>query len=202
MASEHNPADVEHRLWDEIELRQVGMLMLVGGPPRHAQPMTAFVERETRRLWFYARTDISLVREIGVVQPAMFIWQHGEVSACIGGRLRVRHDRQRMNRYWNAVVAAWHPEGRNDRRLTLLSLECEDAEVWISSDGPIRAVWEIAKANATHREPDLGPRASDFPLANAARDSGGAAGCWFDLAWLTAEAASPRAAATTATART
>ena len=159
MVSEHNPADVEHRLWDEIERRQVGMLMLVGGPPRHAQPMTAFVEREMRRLWFFARTDLAPVREIGVGQSAMFVWQQADLCACIGGRLAVRHDRDRMKRYWNAVVAAWHPEGRDDGRLTLLALDCEDAEVWISTAGPVRAVWEIAKANATRREPELGGRA-------------------------------------------
>jgi general stress protein 26 len=154
-----NPADVEHLLWDEIERRQVGMLMLVGGPPRHAQPMTAYVERDARELWFFADAASQLVRDIGVGQPAMFIWQQKDLQACISGRLAVERRRGLIDRYWNAVVAAWHPRGRKDPALTLLAMACEDALVWQSTAGPIRAVWEIAKANATHREPDLGSRA-------------------------------------------
>jgi general stress protein 26 len=154
-----NPADVEHLLWDEVERRQVGMLMLVGGPPRHAQPMTAFVERDARQLWFFADLRTELARNIGVGQAAMFVWQQRDMQACIGGRLSVQHDRSRMDQYWNAVVAAWHPNGRRDPGLTLLAMDCEDALVWISTAGPMKAVWEIAKANAMRREPDVGARA-------------------------------------------
>jgi general stress protein 26 len=153
-----NPADVEHLLWDEIERRQVGMLMLVGGPPQHAQPMTAFVERDARQLWFFADSRSDLVRNIGVGQHCMFVWQQKEMHACIGGRLAVQHDRSRMDQYWNAVVAAWHPGGRKDPKLTLLSMDCEDALVWLATVGPLRAAWEIAKATATHREPEMGAR--------------------------------------------
>ncbi|HEY1752382.1 MAG TPA: pyridoxamine 5'-phosphate oxidase family protein [Caulobacteraceae bacterium] len=150
-----NPADLEHLLWDEIERRQVGMLMLVGGPPQHAQPMTAFVERDRRQLWFFADAEAEQTRNIGVGQPAMFIWQQHDIQACIGGRLAVRHDRERMDRYWNAVVAAWHPNGRNDPELTLLSLDCEEAQVWVATAGPTRTAWEIAKAAATHGRPEV-----------------------------------------------
>ncbi len=153
-----NPADVEHLLWDEIERHQVGMLMLVGGPPRHAQPMTAFVERDERQLWFFADTNSELVRETGVGQEAMFIWQHKDLQACIRGRLAIEPDRRLMDRFWNAVVAAWRPKGRKDPALALLAMECGDAHVWLSTAGPMKAVWEIAKANATHQLPDLGAR--------------------------------------------
>ena len=154
-----NPADVEHLLWDEIERRQVGMLMLVGGAPRHAHPMTAFVESDHRQLWFFADTASEIVQGIGVGQAAMFVWQQPDIQACIGGQVTVEHDRGRMDRYWNAVVAAWHPRGRQDPRLTLLRFDCEDALVWISTAGPMRTVWEIAKATATHRPPDVGVNA-------------------------------------------
>jgi general stress protein 26 len=150
-----NPADVEHLLWDEIEKRQVGMLMLVGGPAQHAQPMTAFVERDRRKLWFFADTDRVLTGNVGLAQHAMFIWQQPDLQACIGGQLSVQHDGARIDRYWNAVVAAWHPRGRKDPTLTLLSMDCEDALVWLSTAGPVRAVWEIAKANAMRREPNI-----------------------------------------------
>ncbi len=54
------------------------------------------------------------------------------------------------------MVAAWFPEGKDDPELTLLRLEPDDAEVWIANKGPIRFAFEIAKANLTDQEPDLG----------------------------------------------
>ncbi|MDO8901565.1 MAG: pyridoxamine 5'-phosphate oxidase family protein [Phenylobacterium sp.] len=152
-------AAVERRLWDEIEKDQIGMLGVVGGPAHHLQPMTAFVEPSANRLWFFTRNDTDLVRDIGAGHTAMFVFQQRDFRACVGGRLTVRQDRERMDRYWNAVVAAWYPEGKDDPHLTLLSLDCDDAQVWISQAGPMRFAWEIAKANATGHTPDLGARA-------------------------------------------
>lgn len=152
-------ATIERRLWNEIENHQIGMLGVVGGEAHHLQPMTAFVEAEGKRLWFFTRNDTDLVREIGAGGKAMFVLQQKDFRACVGGRLSVRHDRARMDRYWNAVVAAWYPEGKDDPDLTLLCLECDDAHVWISEAGPVRFAWEIAKANATGHVPDLGARA-------------------------------------------
>jgi general stress protein 26 len=154
-----NPVDVENRLWDEIESHHTGMLTPVGGAAMHAQPMTAFPERSGRQLWFFTRTDTDMARHVGAGCRAMFILQQRDLQACIAGNLSIRFDPARMERYWNAVAAAWHPAGRNDPKLTLFCLDCEDAQVWISEAGPMKVAWEIAKANATHHMPDLGGRA-------------------------------------------
>ncbi|HUZ13383.1 MAG TPA: pyridoxamine 5'-phosphate oxidase family protein [Caulobacteraceae bacterium] len=153
-----NPADLEHRLWDEIESHQVGMLITLAGVPRHAQPMTAFVEREARRIWFFTGNDTELAREAASPRRAVFAFQQRDLRASISGYLQVQHDRARMDRYWNAVVAAWRPNGKSDPKLTLLCMDCDDAQVWLSQTGPLKVVWEIAKANATRRQPDLGAR--------------------------------------------
>jgi general stress protein 26 len=155
----NDPAAVERRLWDEIEKDQIGMLGVVGGAAHHLQPMTAFVEPADNRLWFFTRNDTELVDEVGAGHKAMFVFQQRDLRACIGGRLTVSPDRARVDRYWNAVVAAWYPKGKDDPHLTLLRLDCDDAQVWISQAGPMRFAWEIAKANATGHTPDLGGRA-------------------------------------------
>lgn len=151
-----DPAEVEQRLWDDIERRQVGMLIRAGDAPQHAQPMTAFLEREPHRLWFFAGAHSELAADADGGQEALFIWQQPELQACIGGRLSIRRDAERMRRYWNAVVAAWRPKGRDDPDLTMLCMDCEDALVWVSTAGPIRRVWEIAKSNAMRRPPEIG----------------------------------------------
>lgn len=151
-------AAVERRLWNEIERHQVGMLGLVGSDPAHFQPMTAFAEPSGEQIWFYTRDDTDLVRQVAAGHGAMFVFQARDIYACIGGNLVVRHDDARIRKYWNAVVAAWYPEGRDDPHLTMLHMTCDSAQVWLS-EGPIRFAWEIAKANATKHEPHVGRRA-------------------------------------------
>jgi general stress protein 26 len=149
---------VERRLWDEIERHQIGMLGVVGSST--PQPMTAFVEQEREEIWFFTRSDTDLARQAGEGRAAMFVFQQKEVQACISGELSVQHDPARIAKYWNAVVAAWYPQGKDDPRLTMMRLECRDAEVWISQVGPVRFAWEIAKANATKHEPHVGGKAN------------------------------------------
>jgi len=157
MARSINPSDLEHRLWNEIEKSPVGMLMMLTNPPMHAQPMAAFVEREARQMWFFASADSELGRAAADGgRLAMFVYQHKDFQACIGGQIFPQTDRERIDKYWNAIVAAWRPAGKNDPKLLLLCMECDDAQVWVSTANPVRFAWEIAKANATGHEPDVG----------------------------------------------
>lgn len=158
MVHEVTQAEAQDRLWDAVEKHQIGMLG-VSGDGHHYQPMTAFLERETNQLWFFTYEDTDLARSAQTGRgEGVFILQTRDVYACIDGTLRMERDRTRMDRYWNAHVAAWYPEGKDDPRLTMLCLDATDAAVWISEVGPVRYAWEIARANATGRTPDVGDR--------------------------------------------
>jgi general stress protein 26 len=154
-----NDRDLEQRLWKQIEKDGTGMLGLVGGPPRHMQPMTAFHDGDgSKGLWIFTRKDNDLLKEMGDGHAAMFtvMSKDHELIACIGGALSERYDPDKIDRFWNPVVAAWYPEGKDDPNLTLLRFDPEDAQVWASKGGAIRFGWEIAKANMTRKQPDIG----------------------------------------------
>jgi general stress protein 26 len=148
----------EERLWAELKKDRQGMLGVVGGTPHHFQPMTQYIEPEDRKIWFFTRSDTGLVHQIDEGK-AMFILQDDKFQACIGGRLARDNDREKINKFWGPVLAAWYPDGKEDARLVLLRFDLEDAELWLSEAGPIRFGFEIAKANATKTEPDVGDRA-------------------------------------------
>ena len=80
--------------------------------------------------------------------------------ASISGELNLLHDDARIAKYWNAVAAAWNPQGKDDPRLTMMRLDCREAEVWLSQVGPVQFAWEIAVANARKHEPHLGGHAN------------------------------------------
>ena len=78
----------------------------------------------------------------------------------VTGAASLTRDSAVTDRYWSPMVAAWFPQGKDDPDLTLIRLDAERAELWLSDAGPLKMAWEVARANATGREPDLGGRAS------------------------------------------
>ena len=153
-------AAVEKRLWKELDDARFGMLGLTNGR-QHFQPMTAFAEPEGGQIWFFTKEDTDLARSANGGAEAMLIVQSRdqEFQACIGGVLSTARDTVRIDKYWNSVLAAWFPGGKDDPSLTLLRLDARDAELWISKGGPVRFAWEVAKANLTDSPPDVGDKA-------------------------------------------
>lgn len=153
------PHDAEQSFWDALKKSNTGMLGL-DQPGYHAQPMTAFREEETGTIWFFTRDDTDLARDaaIGGGQSAMFHYGSKDQSvwACIHGELSVHgQDREIIDRYWNPVLAAWYPDGKEDRHLTILRFDADDGRVWVSG-GLIKFAFEITKANLTKTLPDAG----------------------------------------------
>jgi|APAra7269096979_1048534.scaffolds.fasta_scaffold05792_4 general stress protein 26 len=153
-------AAVEKRLWKELDDARFGMLGLTNGH-QHFQPMTAFAEPEGGQIWFFTKEDTDLARSASGGAEAMLIVQSKdqEFQACIGGVLSTARDTVRIDKYWNSVLAAWFPGGKDDPSLTLLRLDARDAELWISKGGPVRFAWEVAKANLTDSPPEVGDKA-------------------------------------------
>ena len=158
MSDHLSAAEAEKEFWKHLKDSNTGMLGL-DQPGYHSQPMTAFREEETGTIWFFSRNDSDLARDAAIPdQSAMFTYssKDQEVWACIHGTLLVSHDQERIDRFWNPVVAAWYPEGKDDPHLTLLRFDADDGQIWLSKKGPVKFMYEIAKANLTKSIPDVG----------------------------------------------
>ena len=145
----------QRQLWDAIERRGAGMLSLTKSG-LHAQPMLAFLERRRKRLWFIASRDNDLVREVGDGASCAFVFQDDDMMASISGALHLVDDRRRMARLWNTMTAAWLPEGLHDPKLTLVRMDCVDAEVWVAGLGLTKIAWEIAWTAGSPQVADMG----------------------------------------------
>ena len=153
-------AEAEEEFWNHLEKSNTGMLGL-DQPGYHAQPMTAFREEQTGTIWFFSRDDTDLARDaaVGSGQSAMFHYgsKDQNVWACIHGHLSAHGpDRAIIDRYWNPVLSAWYPEGKDDPHLTILRFDADDGRVWVNEGGFVRFAYEIAKANLTRTLPDSG----------------------------------------------
>lgn len=151
-------AEIKDRLFKAIDSEHTGMLGLTHDN-HHFQPMTAFAEREDGVLWFFTRKDTDLAQSVSAgAADAAFMFLDKKLQACIDGRLSLSHDRARIDKYWNAHVAAWYPDGKDDPQLTLLRLDISEAAVWITEGGLLKYVFEVAKANVGKSTPDVGER--------------------------------------------
>lgn len=161
MSDPLSPQEAERAFWRHLNSSSTGMLGL-DRPGEHLQPMTAFREEETGSIWFFTRDDTDLARAVAMGDAdAVFAFtsKDQDLWASIHGRLSIHNDPERIRRWWNPVVAAWYPEGREDPHLTLLRLDAGEGRIWVSTKGPIRFGLEVLKANVTGELPDAGGRA-------------------------------------------
>jgi general stress protein 26 len=158
MADDLTAAEAEKEFWKHLKSSNTGMLGL-DQPGYHNQPMTGFREEETGTIWFFTRDDTDFARDVAVGgQSGMFTYQSKdqEVYACIHGDLSIDFDRERLDKYWNPVLAAWYPEGKDDPHLTMIRFDGDDGRIWVSKKGPVGFMFEVVKANLTKTLPDAG----------------------------------------------
>lgn len=155
-------AAVEKKLWSEIEDSRFGMLAPTNPPGEHFQPMTAFAEPEAGKIWFYTRSDsdVAVAARDGVQAMFVFMSKDRKLQASVKGEMRATLDALHRDKFWNSVVSAWFPKGKDDPHLTMLRFDCGEAQVWLSDAGPVKFGLEIAKANLTGRPPDVGGQAT------------------------------------------
>ncbi len=153
----HDKASTEKKLWDEIEDTRFGMVGLTKSRD-HFQPMTSFAEPETGKLWFYTQDsgDLAIAASKGVEAMYVFMSKDRQMQACIRGTLSALRDNLHRDKFWNPVVSAWFPKGKDDPNLIMLCLDCEESQVWISEVGTVKFGFEIAKANLTGSRPNIG----------------------------------------------
>jgi general stress protein 26 len=150
-------SDPLQQLWDVLGDVHAGMLG-VEDSGQHMQPMAPFIEKETNSIWFFTRTDSDLINAARTGNRAHFcvISKDHDYHACLAGAIDEVKSREHIDKYWSAPVAAWFEGGKDDPSLTMLQLKLDNVAIWASTNSTLKFGWEIAKANLTGKEPDLG----------------------------------------------
>ncbi|RYG11818.1 MAG: hypothetical protein EON96_14720 [Caulobacteraceae bacterium] len=153
-----SPAEAETEFWKHLKSSNTGMLG-IDTPGYHSQPMTAYREEETGTIWFFTLDSTDLAKDIAQGgKQGMFTYgsKDQEVWACFHGSLSLSRNQEIIDKHWNPVVAAWYPDGKDDPHLTLIRFDGDDGRVWVSKKGALGFFFEVAKANLTKTQPDVG----------------------------------------------
>lgn len=153
-------SDPQALFWEELDDVTAGMLGVETAQHAGLQPMSHHADPQHGRLWFVSRRDADIVKAIGAGAPARYvvIGEDHDFHASVVGSIRERRDEAVLDDLWNPVVASWFEEGRDDPSLVMLEMALREADVWASTDSSTLFAWEIAKANLTGDDPDVGVR--------------------------------------------
>jgi general stress protein 26 len=142
------------------QLRNNHTVMLGLNSNNEMAPMTAFVDdnKQSEHIYFFTRNDTQIAKGAGADAHMVVFGKHDDYHSCVHGRLQEISDAAVVDKFWNPTVAAWYPGGKEDPALTVLEFLPSRAEIWGSTSNSFRFGFEIAKANATGAEPDIGVR--------------------------------------------
>lgn len=151
-------AAAREKLWDLIKDIEVAMMTSWDGKELHSRPMHGHADQATGSLCFFTRLHSGKSDEIGRFDKLNLAYadvaKNSYVS--VAGRGTISRDRERMRALWSPAVSAWFPGGLEDPELALIEVTPESAQYWDSTSSSMRYLWEIAAANLTGREPDMG----------------------------------------------
>lgn len=149
----------EHQLFEEIDGVHAGMLGIEGSG--RLQPMAPQLDRASRTIWFFARTGSDIAAAAarpGARGVFVLVGRHHDYHATLTGTLTERLDTAVRDRFWSSVIEAWYRQGKDDPELTMLEFRPDHADMWVSTDSTLKFGWEIAKAQVSDSEPDVGTK--------------------------------------------
>jgi len=135
------PQELEAKFWKALNSDRTMMLGLDGVEEGHARPMTGQFEDDRSPIWFFTSVDNGIVKQLAAGNRAIanFTSKGHDVFATLHGTLARETDRAVIDRLWNPFVAAWY-DGKDDRKLALLRLDADEAEIWLDGSSIVAGI--------------------------------------------------------------
>jgi general stress protein 26 len=138
-----SPQELESKFWKALKSDMTLMVGLKDVDDGHTRPMTAQFENEHAPIWFFTAKSTVLAEHL-LAGPqngvASYASKGHDVFASIHGKLHIDNNRATIDRLWNAHVAAWYENGKDDPELTLIRFDADKAEIWQDGSSLIAGV--------------------------------------------------------------
>lgn len=154
----HDRGEAQAKLWAMIKGIKVAMMTSWDGQEMHSCPMHGVQKEFTGKLYFFTRLDSGKTEEIRRYDKINLAYADIDTNtyASVSGAGRINTDRALMEQFWNPMASAWFPKGLDDPDLALIEVEAQSAQYWDATSSSMRYLWQVASANLTGREPDMG----------------------------------------------
>lgn len=148
----------KEKIWNYIKDIKTCMMVSGQGDSIHARPMHLVQDEYDNKIWFFTSKSSEKVTEIENKHRVCLTFSDNDKNVFVSmtGHAHLTQDRALIDKFWNSVVAAWFPEGKDGDDVALLEINIEKGEHWDATKNPAAFIYQIAKANMTDQEPDLG----------------------------------------------
>jgi general stress protein 26 len=142
-------------------LKQFSTAMLVTHEAEgrlRARPMAIAQVEPNGKLWFLSGEDTAKVHEIiEDTRVHITLQKDRAIYLSINGHASLIHDRSKVDEVWQEAFKVWFPEGKDDPKLVLISVEPEDAEFWDNQGWKkVKYLFQAAKSYLTHSTAEVG----------------------------------------------
>ena len=146
------------KLNDLIGDIEVAMLTTIDGGSLRSRPMQTQDFEFDGDLWFFTSSKTHKAEEIEKDNRVNVSYaEPGSNSyVSISGTAEIVRDKAKIDEYWNDILKAWFPEGKDSPDLVLLKVAVEQAEYWDASSSYVAQALGFLKALATSEKADNG----------------------------------------------
>ncbi|MDZ4841900.1 MAG: pyridoxamine 5'-phosphate oxidase family protein [Hyphomicrobium aestuarii] len=148
------------RVYDVAEQLDTCMFVTRRGEMLTARPMSSIVQRGTGHIQFLTSTEGSLADDVSNNPNVVLAYGNGSnLFLSVGGTATVSADRTPIGAVWNPGAQAFWPDGPDDPKVRLVTVQLHNGELWDGDNSAVAAV-KFAFALATGRRADVGERKS------------------------------------------
>ena len=129
-----------------------------GGRQLHSRPMDTQQVDDEGHLWFLTSRKSDVVGDVHA-HPAICLTYGSKAKntyLCVSGEAQEIPDQAKISELWSPMHGVFFSGGRDDPDLTLLCFAITGAEVWVTPTSGLRFMFNVAKAQLTGTQPDMG----------------------------------------------
>jgi general stress protein 26 len=151
-------ANDQQQLWDMIKDFHVCMATTHDGATLRSRPMAPRVDKEEGVIRFLTKADSAKVGEVNADHDINLAFSAPKDMdfVSVSGTATISTDRRLIKELWNSYADAWFDGGPESADVAVVTVRPSQAELWDGESSKLKTLWEIAKAKATDRKPDLG----------------------------------------------
>ena len=150
--------DDREELYEMIDDVGTAMLVTESDHDLRSRPMSGKLYRDSGEIWFRTESRSGKVEEIAEDRTSNLTYAcpEKETYISITGTAMLSHDREKIDDMWGPWAKAWLQCEQDDPKVAAIRFRPQVAEYWDSPSSALVQAWELAKANITDEQPDMG----------------------------------------------
>lgn len=151
--------EIQDKIWNYIKRTRVCMMTTLN--QKHvmqSRPMHLVQNEFDGKLYFYTKVRSPKVKELHQEDRVSLTFTDSENSNYVSlyGTGKLVRDQKLIDKFWNPVIEAWFPEGKESDNCALIEVTIEKGEYWDGTDNSLEFFYEIIKSNIKDEKPDIG----------------------------------------------